>query len=274
MFLGPTGVGKTELARVLAQHLFNHDEALIKLDMSEYMERFNVSRLVGAPPGYVGYEEGGELTERVRRNPFAVVLFDEIEKAHPDVFNVLLQIFDEGTLTDGLGRRVDFRNTVIIMTSNVGSNYILETHGSGEDGYQRMKEQVLAALRQHFRPEFLNRVDETEVFRSLTEEQLGAIAQIQVGHLQRRLQEQGITLELTEEAKGHLARVGYDPLFGARPLKRVIQKELENPIAKQILEGTILPKHHVIVAVEKDRIVFQIESPAATGEEGRVALAS
>jgi len=274
IFLGPTGVGKTELARALAEALFDDEGNMVRIDMSEYMEKHTVARLIGAPPGYVGYEEGGQLTEAVRRKPYSVILFDEIEKAHHDVFNVLLQIMDDGRLTDSHGRTVDFKNTVIIMTSNVGSNYILETHDSGEGGYQRMKDQVLAALRQHFRPEFLNRVDETEVFRSLTEEQLGAIVQIQVGHLQRRLQEQGITLELAEEATDHLARVSYDPLFGARPLKRVIQKELENPIAKQILEGTILPKHHVIATVTKDRIVFQIESPAATGEEGSVALAS
>jgi ATP-dependent Clp protease ATP-binding subunit ClpB len=262
IFLGPTGVGKTELARALAEALFDDENNMVRIDMSEYMEKHTVARLIGAPPGYVGYEEGGQLTEAVRRKPYSVILFDEIEKAHHDVFNILLQILDDGRVTDSHGRTVDCKNTVIIMTSNIGSNYILEFSGTDDESYERMKEQVLAAMRQHFRPEFLNRVDETVVFRSLTEEQLVAIVDIQTRHLQTRLAERGITLELTAEAAEHIAKTGYDPVYGARPLKRVIQREVETPLAKQIVEGTVLDGSKVIAELQKGRIVFQAEPPA------------
>jgi ATP-dependent Clp protease ATP-binding subunit ClpB len=262
IFLGPTGVGKTELARALAEALFDDENNMVRIDMSEYMEKHTVSRLIGAPPGYVGYEEGGQLTEAVRRKPYSVILFDEIEKAHHDVFNILLQILDDGRVTDSHGRTVDCKNTVIIMTSNIGSSYILEFRGGDDESYERMKEQVLAAMRQHFRPEFLNRVDETVVFRSLTEEQLKAIVGIQTRHLQTRLAERGITLELTAEAAEHIAKAGYDPVYGARPLKRVIQREVETPLARQIVEGKVLDNSKVIAELQKGRIVFRIEPPA------------
>jgi ATP-dependent Clp protease ATP-binding subunit ClpB len=239
LFLGPTGVGKTELARALAEALFDDEDNMIRLDMSEYMEKHTVARLIGAPPGYVGYEEGGQLTEAVRRKPYSVVLFDEIEKAHPDVFNALLQVLDDGRLTDGQGRTVNFRNTVIIMTSNIGSQLILELRGADERTYQRMREQVLEALRRHFRPEFLNRVDEVVVFRALTEAELGRIVEIQLEGLRRRLGERRIALEVTDAARAWLARVGYDPVFGARPLKRVIQREVETPVARLIVAGKL-----------------------------------
>jgi len=260
IFLGPTGVGKTELARALAEALFDDENNMVRIDMSEYMEKHTVARLIGAPPGYVGYEEGGQLTEAVRRKPYSVILFDEIEKAHHDVFNILLQILDDGRLTDSHGRTVDFKNTVIIMTSNIGSSYILEFRGADEESYQKMKEQVLAAMRQHFRPEFLNRVDETVVFRSLTEEQLVAIVGIQTGLLQARLAERGITLELTDEAAEHIAKTGYDPVYGARPLKRVIQRDVETPLAKQIVGGTVPDGSTVIAELKKGRIVFSTKT--------------
>jgi ATP-dependent Clp protease ATP-binding subunit ClpB len=239
LFLGPTGVGKTELARALAATLFDDEDNMVRLDMSEYMEKHTVARLIGAPPGYVGYEEGGQLTEAVRRKPYCVVLLDEIEKAHPDVFNVLLQVLDDGRLTDGQGRTVNFKNTVIIMTSNIGSQLILEVRGADERSYQRMREQVLEALRRHFRPEFLNRVDEVVVFRALTEAELAKIVDIQLEQMQRRLSERRITLEVTSAARSYLARVGYDPVFGARPLKRVIQREVETPVARLIVAGKL-----------------------------------
>jgi ATP-dependent Clp protease ATP-binding subunit ClpB len=239
LFLGPTGVGKTELCKALAEFLFDSEDHLIRIDMSEFMEKHSVARLIGAPPGYVGYEEGGYLTEAVRRKPYAVILLDEIEKAHPDVFNVLLQVLDDGRLTDGHGRTVNFRNTVIIMTSNIGSQHILEMRGADERTYQRMREQVLEALRRHFRPEFLNRVDEIVVFRALTEAELAKIVEIQLEGLRRRLAERRIALDITEPAKGHLARVGYDPVFGARPLKRAIQREVETPVARLIVAGKL-----------------------------------
>jgi ATP-dependent Clp protease ATP-binding subunit ClpB len=256
IFLGPTGVGKTELARALAEALFDDESNMVRIDMSEYMEKHTVARLIGAPPGYVGYEEGGQLTEAVRRKPYSVILFDEIEKAHHDVFNILLQILDDGRLTDSHGRTVDFKNTVIIMTSNIGSSYILEFRGADEESYQRMRDQVLAAMRQHFRPEFLNRVDETVVFRSLTEEQLVAIVGIQIRHLQARLAERSITLELTDEAAQYIAKAGYDPVYGARPLKRVIQRDVETPLAKQIVEGKVPDGSTVTAETKKGRIVF------------------
>jgi ATP-dependent Clp protease ATP-binding subunit ClpB len=239
LFLGPTGVGKTELARALAATLFDSEDNMVRLDMSEYMEKHTVARLIGAPPGYVGYEEGGQLTEAVRRKPYSVLLLDEIEKAHPDVFNVLLQVLDDGRLTDGQGRTVNFKNTVIIMTSNIGSQLILEVRGADERSYQRMKEQVMEALRRHFRPEFLNRVDEVVVFRALTEAELAKIVEIQLEGLRRRLAERRIAIEVSEAARAHLAHIGYDPVFGARPLKRVIQREVETPVARMIVAGKL-----------------------------------
>ncbi len=240
IFLGPTGVGKTELARALAEFLFDDERAMIRIDMSEYQEKHTVSRLLGAPPGYIGFEEGGQLTEAVRRRPYCVILFDEIEKAHHDVFNVLLQLLDDGRLTDGQGRTVNFKNTIVIMTSNIGSHRILDYRGAFDgENYERMKTAVLGELRNHFRPEFLNRVDEIVVFHSLSEEHLKKIVDIQLGSLRRRLEERHIQLELTENAKEHLVRTGYDPSYGARPLKRTLQKEIETALAKRILQGEI-----------------------------------
>jgi ATP-dependent Clp protease ATP-binding subunit ClpB len=240
IFLGPTGVGKTELARALAQYLFDDERALIRIDMSEYQERHTVARLIGAPPGYVGFEEGGQLTEAVRRRPYSVILFDEVEKAHPDVFNVFLQILDDGRLTDGQGHTVDFKNTIVIMTSNIGSHRILDYKGSfdGAD-YAIMRATVLDELRQHFRPEFLNRVDEIIVFHALDEDELLTIVDLQMHRLRQRLAERRVTLVLSDAAKRHIVKVGYDPHYGARPLKRTIQKELETPIGRKILAGEI-----------------------------------
>ncbi|MFH1625043.1 MAG: ATP-dependent chaperone ClpB [Pseudomonadota bacterium] len=246
IFMGPSGVGKTELARTLADFLFDDEQAMVRIDMSEYMERHTVARLIGAPPGYVGYEEGGQLTEAVRRKPYSVVLFDEIEKAHHEVFNVLLQILDDGRLTDSHGRTVDFKNTIVIMTSNIGSHYILDYRETDEASYEKMKGQVLEALRQHFRPEFLNRVDETVVFHALTPSQLKEIADIQLGHLEKRLAEKRMVLRLTDDAKDYLARIGYDPTYGARPLKRAIQAHVETPIAKLIIKGDIKEGEEIV----------------------------
>jgi ATP-dependent Clp protease ATP-binding subunit ClpB len=254
LFLGPTGVGKTELARALAATLFDDEDNIVRLDMSEYMEKHTVARLIGAPPGYVGYEEGGQLTEAVRRKPYSVVLLDEIEKAHPDVFNVLLQVLDDGRLTDGQGRTVNFKNTVIIMTSNIGSQLILELRGADERSYQRMREQVLEALRRQFRPEFLNRVDEVVVFRALTESELAKIVGIQLEGLRRRLGDRRITLEIGDAARAHLARVGYDPVFGARPLKRVIQRDVETPVARLIVAGKLRDGGTVRVDAQGDAL--------------------
>jgi len=252
IFLGPTGVGKTELARALAEFLFDDEKAMIRIDMSEYQEKHAVARLIGAPPGYVGYEEGGQLTESVRRRPYCVVLFDEIEKAHGDVFNVLLQILDDGRLTDGQGRTVDFKNTIVIMTSNIGSHRILEYSGTtfAGDKFERMKETVLEELRHHFRPEFLNRVDEIIVFHALSEEHLKQIVEIQLNGLRKRLAERHIEIELTDRARGHLVRVGYDPTYGARPLKRAIQREIETPMARKILGGEVRDGYRVKVDVD------------------------
>jgi ATP-dependent Clp protease ATP-binding subunit ClpB len=237
LFLGPTGVGKTELARALAEFLFDDEQAMVRIDMSEYMEKFAVSRLVGAPPGYVGYEEGGQLTEAVRRRPYQVILLDEIEKAHPDVFNVLLQVLDDGRLTDSQGRTVDFRNTVVIMTSNVGSQHIQAAAGRGDADYEAMRAQLMDTLRLQFRPEFLNRIDEVIVFHALTDAELAAIVDLLLADLQRRLAEQDLTLELTPAARALIAREGHDPAFGARPLRRTIQRLVENPFARALLQG-------------------------------------
>jgi len=259
IFLGPTGVGKTELAPPLAECLFDDERALIRIDMSEYMEKHSVARLIGAPPGYVGYEEGGQLTEAVRRRPYSVILFDELEKAHWDVFNILLQILDDGRLTDSHGRTVDFKNTIIIMTSNIGSHLILEHRGGTGESYERMKEAVLAELRRTFRPEFLNRVDEIVVFHALTEEHLARIVEIQIERLRERIRDRRIELELTERAKARLAEWGYDPVFGARPLKRVIQREVETPLAKLILQGEVRDNSLVIVDEEGGRLTFSVQ---------------
>jgi ATP-dependent Clp protease ATP-binding subunit ClpB len=233
IFLGPTGVGKTETARALAGFLFDDERAMVRLDMSEYMEKHAVARMIGAPPGYVGYEEGGQLTEAVRRRPYAVVLFDEIEKAHPDVFNVLLQILDDGRLTDSQGHVVDFKNAVIIMTSNIGSQFLLDT-----DDRAGAERQVMELLRQTFRPEFLNRVDETIMFHPLSRAHLGAIVDLQLAHVARLVADRRLRLEVTEAAPEALIEEGYDPVYGARPLKRVIQRRVQNPLAMAILEGT------------------------------------
>jgi ATP-dependent Clp protease ATP-binding subunit ClpB len=261
IFLGPTGVGKTELARALAEFLFDDERAMVRIDMSEYQEKHTVSRLVGAPPGYIGFEEGGQLTEAVRRRPYCVILFDEIEKAHHDVFNVLLQILDDGRLTDGQGRTVNFKNTIVIMTSNIGSHRILQYKGSfiGEV-YDRMKDAVLEELRQHFRPEFLNRVDETIVFHALSEEHLKRIVDIQLNYLRPRLEERHITLELSDRAKEHLVRVGYDPSYGARPLKRALQREVETALGRQLLEGKVRDGQNVVVDYDakQGRLTFAV----------------
>ncbi len=261
LFLGPTGVGKTELSKALASQLFDSEEAMVRIDMSEYMEKHAVSRLIGAPPGYVGYEEGGQLTEAVRRRPYAVILFDEVEKAHPDVFNVMLQILDDGRVTDGQGRTVDFTNTVLILTSNIGSASILDLAGDPAR-YGEMEKRVNEALRGHFRPEFLNRLDESIIFRSLREDELRQIVALQVQRLTRRLEERKLALRVNGEALDWLAAVGYDPVYGARPLKRAIQRELETPIAKAILAGTFPAGSTIAVDVESERLRFRQAEPA------------
>ena len=271
IFLGPTGVGKTELARALAQFLFDDERAMIRIDMSEYQERHTVARLVGAPPGYVGYEEGGQLTEAVRRRPYSVILFDEIEKAHRDVFNLMLQILDDGRLTDGQGRTVNFKNTIVIMTSNIGSVRILEYRGAFEGvAYDRMKDAVLEEMRNHFRPEFLNRIDEIIVFHALSEDHLKKITDIQLESLRRRLQDRNIQIELTEAAKLHLVRTGYDPNFGARPLKRLIQKEIETAVARLMLKGEIKDGQTIVVDYDADRGALKF-MPKSVAPEQRKA---
>ncbi|MFY9780596.1 MAG: ATP-dependent chaperone ClpB [Candidatus Baltobacteraceae bacterium] len=253
IFLGPTGVGKTELARALASYLFDDERAMVRIDMSEYGEKHSVARLIGAPPGYVGYEEGGQLTEAVRRRPFSVVLFDEIEKAAPDVFNVFLQILDDGRFTDGQGRTVDFKNTILIMTSNIGSHRILDFSGQGGVEYAVMRATVLDELRRHFRPEFLNRVDEIVVFQALDEEQLQKIVEIQIDRLRTRLAERRITLDVSDAAARHLVKVGYDPVYGARPLKRAVQRELETPLGRKILAGEVREGQNVLAGYDEGR---------------------
>jgi ATP-dependent Clp protease ATP-binding subunit ClpB len=254
MFLGPTGVGKTELTKTLANFLFDDEHAMVRIDMSEYMEKHAVSRLIGAPPGYVGYEEGGALTEAVRRRPYQVVLFDEIEKAHPDVFNVLLQVLDDGRLTDGQGRTVDFKNTLIIMTSNLGSEY-LANQREGED-VDAVREPVMAVVRSHFRPEFLNRLDEIVLFHRLKRTEMGAIVEIQLKRLETLLEDRKIVLKLDDSAKAWLADKGYDPVYGARPLKRVIQRHVQDPMADKILSGEVKDGEVVEITAGTDRLLF------------------
>ena len=261
LFLGPTGVGKTELSKALAEFLFDTEDAMVRLDMSEFMEKHSVARLIGAPPGYVGYEEGGYLTEKVRRKPYSVLLLDEIEKAHPDVFNILLQVLEDGRLTDGHGRTVDFRNTVVVMTSNLGSSIIQEF--AGEENYEAMKASVMDVVAQQFRPEFVNRIDETVVFHPLNKSQIRAITDIQVGRLKERLAEQDIALELTDAALDKLSEAGFDPVYGARPLKRAIQQQLENPLSKRLLAGEFGGRDAVSVNVSGDELVFAPGTPAA-----------
>jgi ATP-dependent Clp protease ATP-binding subunit ClpB len=254
IFLGPTGVGKTELARSLADFLFDDERAVIRIDMSEYQERHSVSRLIGAPPGYVGYDEGGQLTEAVRRRPYAVVLLDEIEKAHQDAFNVLLQLLDEGRLTDGQGRTVDFRNTVVIMTSNLGSYVFNDPTASAEE----RTEKVMADVRATFRPEFVNRVDEIIVFSPLGREQIGQILDIQIGLLQQRLASRRLTVELTDGAREYLANKGFDPAYGARPLKRLIQREVQDRLATMLLGGEMRDGDHVVIDAADGGLVFRV----------------
>jgi ATP-dependent Clp protease ATP-binding subunit ClpB len=254
IFMGPTGVGKTELAKALAEFIFDSEQAIVRIDMSEYMEKHSVARLIGAPPGYVGYEEGGYLTEAVRRRPYSVVLFDEIEKAHPEVFNVMLQILDDGRMTDGHGRTVDFKNTIVIMTSNVGSQWIQEL---GTTERTEMENRVTEALRASFKPEFLNRIDEIIIFQSLTVDDILKIVDIQIDKLGRRLADKNIELILSDGSKDLIAEKGYDPVYGARPLKRVIQQFIENPLSLEILEGKIPDGTRVSAEAERDKIVFK-----------------
>jgi ATP-dependent Clp protease ATP-binding subunit ClpB len=258
MFLGPTGVGKTELARALAEFLFDDEHAMIRIDMSEYMEKHSVARLIGAPPGYVGYEEGGALTEAVRRRPYQVILFDEIEKAHPDVFNVLLQVLDDGRLTDGQGRTVDFRNTLIIMTSNLGSEYLV-SQAEGEDS-DAVRDQVMDVVRAHFRPEFLNRVDEILLFHRLKREEMTGIVDIQIKRLQKLLADRKLTIALDDKAREWLGTKGYDPAYGARPLKRAIQKYVQDPLAELVLAGKLREGDKVEITANKDGLVINGEA--------------
>ena len=261
IFLGPTGVGKTETARALAEFLFDDERAMVRLDMSEYMEKHAVARMIGAPPGYVGYEEGGQLTEAVRRRPYAVILFDEIEKAHPDVFNVLLQILDDGRLTDSKGRTVDFKNTVLIMTSNLGSREIQEV----SDDEKQVREAVTQVLREHFKPEFLNRIDDIVIFHRLSREQISQIVDVQLERLRQMLHERNISIVLDDSAKELLAREGYDPNYGARPLKRAIQTLIQNPLAMKLLQGDIQPGQTVTVSAQDGELVFHTNQACRRG---------
>jgi ATP-dependent Clp protease ATP-binding subunit ClpB len=265
MFLGPTGVGKTELTKALAGFLFDDENAMARIDMSEFMEKHSVARLIGAPPGYVGYEEGGVLTETVRRRPYQVVLFDEIEKAHPDVFNVLLQVLDDGRLTDGQGRTVDFRNTLIIMTSNLGGEYLVNLRE--DQDVDAVRDEVMAVVRASFRPEFLNRVDEIILFHRLRRQDMDRIVEIQLERLERLLADRKITLTLDKDAIEWLAARGYDPAYGARPLKRVMQKELQDPLAEKILLGDIFDGSEVFVTSGSDRLNFRPRAAAAETEK-------
>ncbi len=265
LFMGPTGVGKTELARALAQFLFDADDALVRLDMSEYMEKHSVARLIGAPPGYVGYEEGGQLSEAVRRHPYSVVLLDEVEKAHPDVFNILLQVLDDGRITDSQGRTVDFCNTVIVMTSNIGSEFILDVAGD-DDRYEEMQTRVTTSLRKHFRPEFLNRIDDLIIFHALGRGELSQIVGLQILKIQTMLSDQKLKLEITPAAQDHIAAAGYDPTYGARPLKRAIQRELQNPIATKILENTFAEGDTILIDVADGKLTFN-QRPAIAKSE-------
>jgi ATP-dependent Clp protease ATP-binding subunit ClpB len=260
LFLGPTGVGKTELARALAEFLFDDESAMVRIDMSEYMEKHSVSRLIGAPPGYVGHEEGGQLTEPVRRRPYSILLFDEVEKAHPDVWNVLLQVLDDGRLTDSHGRTVDFTNTVIILTSNIGSHLISRIKSDDE-----VRDAVMNELRQRFRPEFLNRLDEIVVFHQLGREELRRIVDIQLVRFAKRLEERQLKLDVTPEAKDVLGQLGFDPSYGARPLKRVLQRLVENPLAEGILAGTFKPGDSVVLRANGNTVVLD-RKPAAAAE--------
>jgi ATP-dependent Clp protease ATP-binding subunit ClpB len=257
LFLGPTGVGKTELTKALAEFLFDSSDAMVRIDMSEFMEKHSVARLIGAPPGYVGYEEGGYLTEAVRRRPYSVILLDEVEKAHSDVFNILLQVLDDGRLTDGQGRTVDFRNTVIVMTSNLGSQMIQEMQGDTPESYTQMKAAVMGVVQAHFRPEFINRLDEIVVFHPLDKAQIREIARIQTQYLGKRLAERGIRIELADSALQLLGNVGFDPVYGARPLKRAIQQQLENPLAQKILAGEFGSGDSIHVEAEGGQLVFR-----------------
>jgi ATP-dependent Clp protease ATP-binding subunit ClpB len=271
LFLGPTGVGKTELAKALAEFLFDDEHAMVRLDMSEYMEKHAVSRLIGAPPGYVGYEEGGQLTEPVRRRPYSVLLFDEVEKAHPDVWNILLQVLDDGRLTDGQGRTVDFKNTVIILTSNIGSQHIAASSGGDEE---EMRSAVMAELRRAFRPEFLTRLDETVIFHRLDRSQVRRIVDIQLGRFKARLAKRDLGLEIADDALDFLGNAGFDPTYGARPLKRAIQQHLENPLAQEILAGHYAPGDVITIELSGDKVAFgkrvggrttKVERPNAPG---------
>ena len=254
LFLGPTGVGKTELCKALAGFMFDTEDAMVRIDMSEFMERHSVARLVGAPPGYVGYEEGGYLTEAVRRKPYSVILLDEVEKAHPDVFNILLQVLDDGRLTDGQGRTVDFKNTVVIMTSNLGSDIIQNQHE--ESQYEEMKASVMSVVGQHFRPEFINRVDDIVVFHPLGKDEIKSIAKIQLAALRARLVEKGYKLNLSGAAMDKLADAGFDPVYGARPLKRAIQVHIENPLAQKLLSGDLVPDSVIRIDVDNEKLVI------------------
>jgi ATP-dependent Clp protease ATP-binding subunit ClpB len=258
--MGPTGVGKTELAKAIAAFLFDSEDAMVRLDMSEYMEKHAVSRLVGAPPGYIGYEEGGQLSEAVRRRPYSVVLLDEIEKAHRDVFNILLQVLDDGRITDSQGRLVDFRNTIIVMTSNVGSEHILNVREEDAD-YEQISKKVKQSLRNYFRPEFLNRIDERIIFHGLRKDELRKIVGIEIEQIQQLLNEQKITIKLSPAAQNHIVNVGYDPSYGARPLKRAIKREIQNPIATKILDNTFMPGDTIFVDCVDNSLVFSKEKP-------------
>ena len=259
LFLGPTGVGKTELAKTLAENLFDDEQNMVRIDMSEYMEKYSVSRLIGAPPGYVGYEEGGQLTEAVRRKPYSVVLFDEIEKAHPDVFNVLLQVLDDGRITDSQGRTVDFKNTILIMTSNIGSPYLLDGIDEKGEIKPEAEEMVMNDLRGHFRPEFLNRLDEIIMFKPLTKDNIGMIVDLMVQELDRRLSDQELSLELTDSARSHVIEEGYDPVYGARPLKRYLQKYVETLAARKILSGDVHAGDTLVLDIEDGNFIVKVK---------------